>query len=232
MTGEDRQLAVSYVLGELAEDERAAFERRLAAEPDLRRHVDGLLGPVGSLRELPDAAWEAAEPPALGFEPRAETSRGGFDWRRWLTPPRLAIAGGLAAAALAVGVVVGGDDGDPGGSGDPRLAASGLAALQGTPAEASALIEPAADGSASLAVENLPEGPAHHHYELWLLSEGEPVSVGTFTVDADGVASLDVELPDNAERFDSFDISIERDGGDPSHSGESVLRGPVVSQSS
>ena len=66
-------------------------------------------------------------------------------------------------------------------------------------------------------------------YELWLLGErGELVSLGSFNVPDSGVAEIDVPVPVDPESFRYLDVSREPADGDPSHSTDSVLRGPTA----
>ena len=65
-------------------------------------------------------------------------------------------------------------------------------------------------------------------YELWLLElvDGgvkDLVSIGI--IESDGTFALDEEI--DLDRFRVVDISIEPTDGDPTHSGNSVLRGPL-----
>jgi hypothetical protein len=87
-----------------------------------------------------------------------------------------------------------------------------------------------ADGAATaeVVVEGLPESAPGTYYELWLLGEGEIVSLGSFTVGPDGRADTVISIPFDLDGYDSFDVSVEQEDGDPSHSGESVLRGPTA----
>ena len=66
-------------------------------------------------------------------------------------------------------------------------------------------------------------------YELWLLEvvDGKPadlVSVGL--IEADGTYVIDESV--DLDRFTVVDISIEPTDGDPTHSGNSVLRGELA----
>ncbi len=65
-------------------------------------------------------------------------------------------------------------------------------------------------------------------YELWLLDvvDGKPVDlVSIGVIEADGSYTLDEGI--DLERFNVVDISIEPTDGDPTHSGNSVLRGQL-----
>lgn len=75
-----------------------------------------------------------------------------------------------------------------------------------------------------LTTAGLPTAPPDHHYEVWLMRDGTPTPVGRLDADT---AQLD--LPDDADGgWDAVDVSVEADDGDPAHSGDSVLRGPIT----
>jgi hypothetical protein len=62
-------------------------------------------------------------------------------------------------------------------------------------------------------------------YELWLLSSPDDlISLGSFKVDQAGSARVSVPLPVDPKQFEFIDLSLERDDGDSSHSGRSILR--------
>ena len=138
---------------------------------------------------------------------------------------RMAVVVGIAAAVLLIGVPVGlalreSSDDQPG-----DFIAADLDALSD---------ELAASGEAELAdrelrVETMGLDPLDDAvYELWLLDivDGEPadlVSVGV--IDAAGTFIIDESV--DLDRFNVVDISIEPTDGDPSHSGNSVLRGEL-----
>lgn len=53
-------------------------------------------------------------------------------------------------------------------------------------------------------------------YQLWLIdADGNPISAGTFTVDADGRATLLFNADAGIEAFDALGISVEPAGGSP-----------------
>jgi hypothetical protein len=128
---EARDQISSYLLGELDTAEAAAFERRLDADPDLRKEVERLRPVVGRLEELPAAVWEAPKPPPLAVpegaaepprEPRGGPSPAGRRLRLPTVTLRPAPAAALAALLLAVGVASGLLIGGNGGSRAPRIA--------------------------------------------------------------------------------------------------------------
>ncbi len=224
----------AYLLGELEEAERADFERRLARDPELRDEVEGLRPVVSRLVALPDQAWDAPEPPPLGAaatapgrEPQRDRPRArGWAW----TPARVAAAGALAALLLGAGIWIGTlVEDDPAGTGAAGERSIALTPLGSGDAARGQLTVAADDGDrASLSVSGLTPNDGDF-YEVWLLGDRGLVSLGSFRVGAEGSATVDLQLPVDPSRYGSFDISLERDDGDPSHSSDSVLRGPASS---
>jgi len=75
-------------------------------------------------------------------------------------------------------------------------------------------------------VSGLAPSPAGEFYELWLMDgPTRLVSLGSFRVPSSGAAEVAVPLPVPLRDFAFIDVSVEREDGDPAHSGESVLRG-------
>ena len=79
---------------------------------------------------------------------------------------------------------------------------------------------------ADLRVSDLPSN-GRDFYEIWLLGDDGLVSLGSFRVGPDGAANVRLALPVNPKAYQSFDVSLEPDDGNPGHSGDSVLRGPA-----
>lgn len=221
----------SYLLGELAPEERARFERRLADEPALRAQVERLAPVVTRLDDVPDQAWEALPPapPLETLAPAAARSR-----RRWLPTlmPRAWAATALAAVALlAAGIGIGtliDGGGSGGGSAVPQGPAIVLAPLGGAPASASADARMVGPNRMLLRVDDLPPAPAGSYYEAWLLDgPGRVVPVASFSVGDDGRAVVELPLPAAADRYRYLDVSLQRIDGGAEHSGDSLLRGNV-----
>ena len=81
-----------------------------------------------------------------------------------------------------------------------------------------------------LHVDGLPKTGRDAFYELWLLGDnGQLVALGTFRVDRQGNATVQVPLAVDPSNFRYFDISRQPNNGDPKHSGDSVLRGETRS---
>lgn len=258
-THERSSEAAAFLLGELGAEERAAFERALAADPALRAEVERLRPVVTRLEGLPEEAWaeEVAVPPLrlgadvlgaasgaggatapaagadAGAGPPAATPRRNRS-RRWREPFALrpAFAALAAVALLAGGIAIGAllDGGgtptpptttvqaqrtltlDPIGT-DPAAHGSVLVAERGTP-------------HVTLHVRGLRPSRAGQFYELWLMDANGPlISLGSFRVGTDGRATVQMPLPVTPTKYQYFDISVQPEGDDANHSGDSVLRG-------
>lgn len=256
MSTHEREPELSaYLLGELGAEERAAFERVLAGDAALRAEVERLRPVVARLDSLPAEGWEdVPEPPPLRLPSAALASGGGSApaaatettpprderrRRRWLRGPlvvRPAFAALGAAALLALGIGLGTliDDGGSGTPSTPAVAQRtvSLQPLQsGGPAHGRALVADAGGGAqrVTLRLRGLPPSRAHQFYEVWLMDASGPlIAIGSFRVGADGNATVKLPLPVPATRYQYFDISVQPEGDDANHSGDSVLRGATA----
>jgi len=221
--------AAGYLLGELSPDAQAEAERRMRDDDEFAREVDRLRPVLVGLEDLPTEAWERLEPPPIVIpEGASSTSPAMIDRLRGaFAAPGMRIATGAVAvvAALAVGFGVGvlaGDDDPP--APERTLALAGLPEAPGAQGTAQ-VFTAAGGGELEVDVSGLdPSGP-DEVYELWLLNTPADLrSLGTFKVPDSGTASVSVPLPVPPEQFAVVDVSRETVGGDPSHSGRSVLR--------
>lgn len=211
-----REEISSYLLGELGPEERLAFERAAAADPELREEIERLRPVVARLENLDARAWEPVPAPALHVP---EPPR-----RRRLLVLRPAIAA-LAAIALVAGGLAIGVLAD--GAGAPEGRELALRPLEGAPSGAAGEARLATD-RATISVDGLPPSARGQFYELWLLNSADDlVSLGSFRVPESGATEVTVPVPGDAGDYGFVDLSVERDDGDPSHSGDSVLRGSV-----
>jgi anti-sigma-K factor RskA len=228
---------VDYLLGEMDAGDHARLEQRLADDDAMREELERLRPVVTGLIELPDEAWTRLEPPPLALplvDGGTEPGPSFFDRvREFALGSRVPVLGlaASAIAALAIGVGIGVfASSDGGGGSDPATAV----ALEALDADAAAqgeamVIGQGAGGEVELDVSGLAPSDPGSAYELWLLNSADDlVSLGTFTVPTSGEASVSVPLPVEPTEFDFFDVSVERVGGDGSHSGQSVLRGATV----
>ena len=222
-----------YLLGELDDAERAAFEASSRATPRSRPRSSGCgrscpgwnrwtrAAGIRRRRRPCDAAAGAAR--AARARPRparvvapgavAAPARRGRP-RRWSCSPSAsapACCWAAATTAAARGQVVALAPVEPLGG-----AAHGTATTRrrtGARTSRSRGLQPSADGD---------------FYELWLLnSPDDLVSLGSFRVPASGEVDVSVPLPGNPDDFAALDVSVEPPDGNPAHSSRSVLRAPL-----
>lgn len=218
---DDAALAGEYVLHLLDDEERAAFEARLDAEPALRVLVrewdesfltlnDGI-APV-----VPPASVKVKLQAAL-FPETAKPKRSLWTW----------LSGGVAVAAIAIGAVILMSSLLQEPTFDPTYTAS-VAAGDGTLVIAARFI--AETNALELKREAGAARPGRV-LELWLIAEGTdtPVSLGVLPEEAD--AQIEVSS-DIAERLANglLAISDEPPGGSPTGAptGEVLAVGPVT----
>jgi hypothetical protein len=241
-------LVVRAALGEPLSDEERSL---LASDPALQAEVDELAKVVALAEDPVDAPvpahlWNAIAAEAFGHpadrattdqasddvsgvsattEPDAEhgaqviamPSRG---WRRMTT------VGLVAAAAVAAAIVIVGPSVLPDDPGEIVAAAALEPFGDHQVAPASGEILRTADGHHLLELDlsTLPslEGD---FYEVWLLDDrdGRLISLGPVRPDGTYALPPGVQVGD----FPLVDVSIEPPDGDPTHSGNSVLRGPL-----
>lgn len=185
------------------------------------RALRGALPPVPPPPDLGDRIAAAVAAEEDGPAPLAPVIS--LDSRRARRRTVLAsIAAAACAAAIAVGVTAsltrGGDDLGP-------LTASTAVVAQGGDGVSGTASLYAADqvgGAVEVALRDVPPPPSGHHYEVWVLEKGstEMTSVGSFTPSSPDV-DLTLPLPAPAD-YAAVDISVEPNGGPPTHSGTSL----------
>lgn len=110
----------------------------------------------------------------------------------------------------------------------PDLETVRLAGLEAAPdASAQALIA-GPDARAVFYASNLEPNASGKTYQLWVIVGGEPVSAGTFDVDADGSGSLVIETLDSPAAIEAWAVTLEPAGGVPQPTGPMVLLGSVA----
>ena len=75
-------------------------------------------------------------------------------------------------------------------------------------------------------VYRMPQPPQGMEYQLWMLRDGKPTSVGLFTVLADGTAILKMDALPNPTSIEEFVVTIEPSGGQEQPTGMLYLTGP------
>ena len=91
-------------------------------------------------------------------------------------------------------------------------------------AQARAIVDPET-GGLILVVDNLPPLPEGKTYQLWVIVEGAPVSVGIFDLEADGTTRFGETFEQELSPGVTIAVSIEPDGGVPQPTGPIVLVG-------
>jgi anti-sigma-K factor RskA len=132
----------------------------------------------------------------------------------------LVVGVGIGAGAVALGT--GDDDG-------LAVAAAALDPLADSGASGQARVVERDDGSRALEL-TLDAAPLDEgYYEVWLLDEAVARLVPVGVVQGGGDTTL--ELPPGLDlgEYPVVDVSVEPLDGDPSHSGESVVRGVLES---
>jgi anti-sigma-K factor RskA len=212
---------VDYLLGELAPEERAAFE----ADPARVADAERLRPIVTRLESLEREEWDPPEAPALVL-PGTRESRTTPRRRRRVLTLRPLVAAGLALLLLAIGVGAGRLLDDGGGNDRGRVLALDPVEPAGGSAHGTATI--LAGGRARFTVRDLKPSTNGGFYELWLMNSADDlVSLGSFRVPASGNADVTVPLPADPDGFAALDISAEPADGNPAHSASSVLRAPL-----
>jgi anti-sigma-K factor RskA len=230
----DRIDISDYLLGELSGEELAEAERLMREDPGFRAEVERLRPAVQSLEELPREAWEDLEPPPLAIggstasrpEPSRPKSRW---WRPFALRPAFAALASVMLLAVGVGVgVLLADTGTEGPAAGGRTLALEPVDPRGSGATGSAELIGGGGGEAVVHISGVSPNAPGEFYELWLLSSPDDlVSLGSFKVGSSGEATVRVPLPVDPAEFEFIDLSVERDDGDASHSGRSVLRAPT-----
>ena len=107
----------------------------------------------------------------------------------------------------------------------PTTQGVSLSGLEASPnASAKALLDPD-NGRLFLYVYGLDPLPPESTYQIWLLVDGQPVSVGTFDVEADGAARLDPQPLPSFEGTVNVAVTVEPAGGVLRPTGPMVLLG-------
>jgi anti-sigma-K factor RskA len=215
-----------YVLGALDPAETAAFEQHLAGCDACRAEVRELQG-LPALME--QAAPPVEVPPGLRERTFAAVEQAAAGSRRRGPLLRLAAVAAAVVIALVGGVVVS----QSGGRGEVTELV--LAASAGQPGRATAELRQVEDGVViDMEVTGLAPNQADSVYECWFVGPGDTleqpnrVSAGTFRVGADGRASLRLHSAVDLRRFPVMGVTLEKDRGNPSRTGQKILVSPPI----
>ncbi len=218
-----------YVLGVLEPDEAAAFAAHIEGCRACRDEVADLAG----AGELLARAAPAVDVPA-GLEARTFAAIAAADYgptparrRRWDGARRL-VAAAAAVVLVGVGITVVRQ------ATEPEAAVAQVIELEapgGGPASAVAHVRRTPTGGViEMEVEGLAPPPPGSVFECWLVAASgdsidrpNRVSVGTFTVDQDGRATVRWDFSADTTRFPRMGVTIEPDDGNPVHTSQRVL---------
>jgi anti-sigma-K factor RskA len=97
----------------------------------------------------------------------------------------------------------------------PATRVVALSKQQGVPqGDAQLLLDPGRD-RAFLVTSALPTLAENQTYQLWLIGNNIPVSMGTFEVNQQGVATIVVQANRPLSEFQAVGVSVEPAGGSP-----------------
>lgn len=180
----------------------------VVAQPPVTEQAPAWRAPSGS----GGAQQPAAEQPLADVVP---LTRGPGRWR-WV------------AAAAAVGVIAGaGATWWAGREPAPQVVASAtLEPLPGWDAGGSAEVETRSDGSRQLVVDLTGQVGGDGFREVWLLKPDVSGLVSLGTLDGP-TGRFDLPAGLDLDEFSVVDVSEEQFDGDPAHSGDSIVRGPL-----
>ena len=203
----------------------AEAEPEATAEPEPEPEPEPDAGPEAEAKPEPEPAAAAPSTPAATSRRRS--------WLPIVLPILLLLA--VVAFIIAAGS---GDDGDGQASKPPaeqqqstqatapdttpkpeepkptKLTALGSGSATGTAA--------VDDGGLTMTLRNLPDASGGT-YTVWLYNSViDAKQIGTVKN-----GKVDAKLPDNADKYEFVDVSVEPKDGNPNHSGQSVLRVPL-----
>lgn len=210
--GDDRERNQLQRIGEIA---RSLDDEDMRFDDPPPRVWDAIAERVG-ITEAADVKHEADEsavqdiPPAPASQP----------WRGRRLLALAAVVLLLAAAAASAIVIL-----DTTGDGPTTVASAQLEPLTDVEPAEVRLIERDRRLHLDLPLfeDNLPPTPGY--YEVWLLDPAVEGMISLGPLRADGVYDLPPNIDHRA--YPTVDISREPDDGDPTHSGDSVLRGTL-----
>jgi hypothetical protein len=230
------QLA-DYVLGQQSGPETTATRGHLRRSEAARTWMHSLLDSLDGLYEdrdapvIPDSErGRDRSRRAAAHGPSGQAAAAPRRRRRRL----LAGVGALALVVLAavlmwpVGVLMGDDDGDGASGGTVTNASSQQTATRGP---AGIAIVADRNGKRQLIVQaaGLQPSGQNQAYEVWLYnSRTDAKSIGAQVTDQNGNYQGAGPLPADYSKYRFIDVSREPVNKDPSHSGDSVLRGRVT----
>lgn len=188
--------------------------------PDLRRLAERYTAADAERLEPPASVWEGIEA-EVGRDDAVVTSL-----TRRLARPKFLLAAAVTLAIVAVGAAAlwSAGDGDDGRTvvATTAITSDGLPVVAADGGEAR-LVEANGRLELELDVPDLPS--ADGFYEVWIIDSDVDGMFSLGVVDGDGRYVLPSGV-DPAD-FPVVDVSVEPRDGDPTHSGQSILRGTL-----
>jgi anti-sigma-K factor RskA len=215
MNQEDREQIGEYVLGLLDGAENAAFERRLAADPELADAMERLQRQMHALDDtagVAEGSHELWQRISAQLDRRSGSATSGRPQLRaanrnsWTRPLGV-------AASLLVALGIGYAAGTTINRAPQPLVVAVLLTEDG--AQPGAIVEAYADDSIRLVPLELAQRPQDRTYQVWTLPDPEtgPVSMGIFDDPATiRLAGPNLPLPENGQLYE---ITLEPAGGSP-----------------
>jgi anti-sigma-K factor RskA len=227
MIGEDLQdQAALYALGILPAGEAEAFERALAAEPELARLARELQEAAGDLARVPEGKAPAALKARVMGEIAGPRRAGLPTWLPWALAACLALCCGILGiqqSRLKQQLVVM-NEGDPlpqvaiySLSGPDALAPNGRITVAWAPGCQRGRVQ----------ITGVPAPAPGKDYQLWAVDAGHPapISAGIVRVDNEGSANVTFQPGTRAPNVQAFAISLEPLGGSSQKTGPILFSG-------
>ena len=215
-----------YVLGVLEPEEAAAFQAHLAGCRECQRDLEEL----GSVPAFLEQAAPAVDVPPGLRERTFAAIEGAARPRRRTVELRKVVAAAAAVLLIGFGTAVVRETTRPAPAAAQVVE---LTAPAGGTARAVATVRATETGGViEMEVQGLAPPPAGSFFECWLVAaEGDSVdrpnrvSVGTFTVDGNGRATVRWDFTADVAKFPRMGITVEPDDGNPVHTTQRVLAG-------
>lgn len=106
---------------------------------------------------------------------------------------------------------------------DPNTRLVTLRSQPGAPQSAVQLLVNSERGTAYAVANNLPTLAQDRTYQLWLIDGGAPQSAGIFRVDAQGTATIPLQVRKSLDQYKAVAISVEPAGGSPAPTTNPIL---------
>ncbi len=110
---------------------------------------------------------------------------------------------------------------------NPRVDIVKLAGMMTDKAASGKLLMNPETHQALLLVANVPTLEKGKTYQLWIIDDGKPVSMGTFEVDRDGNQIMKIKSMPEPTETSRFAVTLEPEGGMPHPTGDTYLLGSL-----